>query len=97
MRRKIEYEIEYTRAADKFLNTHEDVRTRYEEAIKKLMAGDREGVDVREIAGKRTKYYRIRIGGYRVVYTTLRDGIIVVITVLAGSRGDIYKKMKGLN
>ena len=91
------YEIQYTKAADKFLEKHEDVRSQYEESIRKLLLGDHpEEVDVKRIKGKRSIYYRIRIGGYRVVYTVINGKIVVIRTELAGPRGDVYKKMSGL-
>lgn len=93
----ISFEIQYTKAADKFLKLHEDVRQQYEQDIVKLMTNDHpEDVDVKRIKGKHTIYYRIRIGAYRVVYTLVAGKIIVVSTVLAGNRGDVYKKMGGL-
>ena len=92
------YEILYTKAADKFLKTHEDVRQKYEANMRKLIIGDHpESVDVKRIQGKKTRYFRIRLGGYRVVYTVINGKIVVVTTLLAGSRGDIYKKMTGLD
>ena len=86
------YEIQYTKAADKFLEKHEDVRSQYEDSIRKLLTGDHsEEVDVKRIKGKRSVYYRIRIGGYRVVYTVINGKIVVIRTELAGPRGDVYK------
>ena len=91
------YEIQYTKAADKFLKTHEDVREQYEDAIKELLIGDHpEKVDVKRIKGKRNDYYRIKLGDYRVVYAVINGKIIVISTILAGARGDVYKKMSGL-
>jgi mRNA interferase RelE/StbE len=91
------YEIQYTKAADKFLKDHEDVRSQYEQAIRKLLTSDHpEQVDVKRIKGKRNDYYRIRLGGYRIVYALINGRIVVITTLLAGSRGDIYKKMDGL-
>ena len=91
------YDIQYTKAADKFLKIHEDVRTQYEDAIKELLVGDHpEKVDVKRLKGKRNHYYQIRIGSYRIVYAIINGKIIVVSTLLAGSRGDVYKKMSGL-
>lgn len=96
-RAELSYEIQYTKAADKFLKTHEDVRTQYEDAIKELLIGDHpEKIDVKRIKGKRNDYYRIKLGGYRVVYAIINGKIIVISTLLAGSRGDVYKKMSGL-
>ena len=96
-KRHFEYEIQYTKAADKFLKEHEEIRNEYEAAIKELLIGDHpEKIDVKRIKGKRNDYYRIRLGNCRVVYAIINGRIIVIITLLAGSRGDVYKKMSGL-
>lgn len=96
-RQKTSFEIQYTKAADKFFQSHEDVRDQYKEAIKELLTGDHpEKVDVKKIKGKRNDYYRIRLGGYRVVYAIINGRIVVIKTLLAGARGDVYKKMDGL-
>ena len=96
-KRSVRYEIQYTKAADKFLKTHEDVRTQYEDAIRELMVGDHpEKVDVKRIRGKHNDYFRIRLGGVRVVYAIINGKIVVITTLLAGPRGDVYKKMSGL-
>lgn len=88
----LQVEIQYTKAADKFFLRHEDVRERYEEAIRTLVTGDRpEQVDVKRVPGKYHAYYRIRIGGYRVVYTIINNKIVVVYTLLAGS-GAMYTR-----
>ena len=56
------YEIQYTKAADKFFKVHENVRSEYEDAIKELLVGDHpEKVDVKRIKGKRNDYFRIRL------------------------------------
>ena len=96
-RSNFSYEIQYTKTADKFLKIHEDVRAQYEDAIKELLVGEHpEKVDVKRIKGKRNDYYRIKLGSYRVVYAVINGKIIVISTILAGARGDVYKKMSGL-
>ncbi|MBO5598198.1 MAG: type II toxin-antitoxin system mRNA interferase toxin, RelE/StbE family [Oribacterium sp.] len=91
------YEIQYTNAAVKFFKKHEDVREAYKVAIKELLVGDHpEKVDVKKIGGKKSDYYRIRLGNYRIVYAVINGKIVVITTVLAGPRGDVYKKMSGL-
>lgn len=96
-RQRATYEIQYTKAADKFLKDHEDVREQYEDAIKELLVGDHpEKIDVKRIKGKRNVYYRIKLGGYRVVYAIINGKIVVINTILVGPRGDVYKKMSGL-
>ena len=96
-RSEFSYEIQYTKAAEKFFKTHEDVREDYEAAIKELLVGEHpEKVDVKRIKGKRNDYYRIKLGGYRVVYAIINGKVVVISTILAGPRGDVYKKMSGL-
>ena len=91
------YEIQYTKAADKFFVDHEDIRKQYEDAIKELLTGDHpESIDVKRIKGRKSVYFRIKLGGYRVIYTLINNKIVVVKTLLGGSRGDVYKKMNGL-
>lgn len=91
------YEIQYTKAADKFLKIHEEIRKQYEEAIRELLVGENpERIDVKRVKGKRNDYFRIRLGNYRIIYTLINGKIIVITTLLAGSRGDVYKKMSGL-
>ena len=95
--RSFTYEIQYTRAADKFFRDHENVREEYREALKELLTGEHpERVDVKRIKGKRNDYFRIRLGGWRIIYTLINGKIVVISTLLAGARGDIYKKMDGL-
>ena len=87
-RKQFEYVIQYTKAADKFLKTHEEVREQYEDAIKELLAGEHpETVDVKRIKRKRNDYYRIRLGEYRVVYAIINGKIVVISTMFAGVRG----------
>ena len=56
------YDIQYTKAAEKFFRKHEEIRTEYESSIKELMVGEfPEKVDVKRIKGKHSNYYRIRL------------------------------------
>ena len=93
------YDMRYTKVAEKFFKAHEDVRDQYEVAIRELLAGEHpEKVDIKKIKGKRSDYYRIRLGDYRVVYAFINGTIVVVNMIPAGTRGDVYvyKKMSGL-
>lgn len=38
--------------------------------------------------------YRIRVGGYRVIYQ-IHDDVLEVVVVRVGSRGDVYRNLKG--
>lgn len=91
------YEIQYTKAAEKFFQEHEDIRDQFRDAVRELLAGDHpERVDVKKIRGKRNDYYRIRLAAYRVVYAVINGRLVVIRTLPAGPRGDVYKKMSGL-
>ena len=91
------YEIQYTKAADKFFKEHEEVKEEYKKALQQLLVGEHpEIVDVKRIKGKKNDYYRIKLGSWRVIYTVINGKIVVISTLLAGARGDIYKKMEGL-
>ena len=95
--KSFQYEIQYTKAAEKFFKIHEELRRAYEAAIEELLIGTHpEKVDVKRIRGKKSVYYRMRIGDHRIIYTIVNGKIVVVTTLLAGPRGDIYKKMDGL-
>lgn len=88
------YEIHYTKVADKFFASHENVRVQYKTAIKELLVGEHpENIDVKRIKGEKNDYYRIKLGNYRVVYTIVKNKIVVIKTMLAGARNDVYKKM----
>lgn len=66
----------------------------YEKAIQELLFGKHPvGVNVKKVKGQRNNDYRIRLGKDHVVYTVVGGKIIAITTLLAGSRGDIYKKI----
>jgi mRNA interferase RelE/StbE len=91
------YEIQYTKAAEKFFRAHEEVREAYRAAIGELLTGDNpESIDVKRIRGKKGEYYRLRLGPWRVVYAIINGKVVVITTLLAGARGDVYRKMDGL-
>lgn len=91
------YEVVYKKPADKFFKKHEDVREEYINALWELYCGEQpEQIDLKTIQGKRGTYYRIRLGGWRVIFMLEGEQVIVINTLMAGSRGDIYKKISGL-
>ena len=95
--KEFSYTIEYTKAAEKFMITHEDVRQEYESAIEELLFGKHpEKVDVKRIVGKRNDYFRIRIRNWRIIYAVINGVVVVIRTLLAGPRGDVYKKAGSL-
>lgn len=81
-----EYEIQYTKKAEKFFKKHEKVREQYELSIQRLITDDHpEEIDVKKISGKMNEYFRIRLGNYRVIYAVINKRIVVINTVAGGS------------
>lgn len=94
----LEYVIDYKKPAEKFFRKHEDIRQEYESDLRIFLADQSSArVDVKTIKGKKSEYYRMRIGSWRVIFMIAEGQITVINTLLAGSRGDIYKKIGGLN
>ena len=48
--------------------------------------------DIKPMEGKPSGRYRLRVGGYRVIYRYDHNGVMTVLYILdVGPRGDIYK------
>ena len=93
----LEYVIDYKKPAEKFFRKHEDIRQEYESDLRIFLADQSSArVDVKTIKGKKSEYYRMRIGSWRVIFMITEGQITVINTLNAGSRGDIYKKIGGM-
>ena len=91
------YEVQYEKSAEKFFSKHENIRLQYIQNLSAWLNGiNPERIDVKIIKGKRNKYYRMRIGDWRVIFSIINGKIVVINTILVGSRGDIYKKIGGI-
>lgn len=85
-------QIEYTKTAVKALQRMEKAqRLRIRDAIEGLTSKPPKG-DIKPMQGLPSGRYRLRVGGYRVIYTYRMDNTVEILCVLdIGSRGDIYK------
>ena len=85
-------QIEYSRAAVKALQRMDKaMRLRIRAGIEGLTEKPPKG-DIKPMQGLPTGRYRLRVGGYRVLYTYRHDGTVEILCILdIGSRGDIYK------
>lgn len=45
--------------------------------------------DIKPLKG-RSGFYRLRVGDYRIIFTT-DNGLLIVYVIAVGNRGDIYK------
>ncbi len=85
------YHIEFKRAAKKYLlSLDRKTQVRILNAIQGLAQFPPVG-DLKPLEGREGKF-RLRVGGYRVIYSYGRDGEIIIVTIEdIGPRGDIYK------
>ena len=83
---------EYSKSAAKALQRMDKaLRNRIREAIEGLLQTPPKG-DIKPLEGRPSGRYRLRVGGYRVIYRYDHDGVMVVLYILdVGPRGDIYK------
>jgi len=88
--------IEYTKTASKAIHAM-DVKTkeRMKTAIQGLTEKPPKG-DIKPMATYKDGRYRLRVGGYRVIYKyrnekTLENDIEILYIMDIGVRGDIYK------
>ncbi len=85
-------EIRYAKAAVKAINRlDKDTRKRIQEGIIGLTQTPPQG-DIQPIRGYRDGRYRLRVGGYRIIYRYGLEGQIEILYIMdVGPRGDIYK------
>ena len=85
-------QIEFTKAAVKALSRMDKhQRMRIRDAIEGLTLKPPKG-DIKPMQGNPSGRFRLRVGGYRVIYTYRQDGTMEILSILdIGARGDIYK------
>ena len=88
----VNVKFEYSNQANKFLSKHKDVKSKFEKAIYSLYTGEK--VDIKKMQGTKEPIYRIRINSYRIIFKVIDGQIIIINTILAGNRGEIYKQFK---
>ena len=77
-------EITYSKAAVKVINgLDRPTKERIKAAIEKIPEGD-----IKPMQGIRGSY-RLRVGGWRILFSYPEDGIILIEKV--GPRGEVYK------
>lgn len=80
------YRIELRPAAIRTLRSvHPRDRGRIQGAIR-LLAEDPRPPGARKLQGR--DGYRVRVGGYRILYT-IQDAVLLVVVVTLGHRGDV--------
>lgn len=85
--------FDYYKQADKFFKKHEDIREKFENNIKSVYSGNK-NVNIKLMQGTKETIYRMKIADYRVIFKVVDGQIIIINTILAGNRGEIYKIFK---
>ena len=85
-------EIKYSKDAVKALQRMDkDLRLHIRDAIHGLTLTPPKG-DIKPLAGRDKGIYRLRVGGYRVIYRYDRNGQMIILFIIdIGTRGDVYK------
>lgn len=84
--------IEYSKSAVKTINSMDkSTKQRIKQGIEGLTTQPPTG-DIKPLQGYLDNCYRLRIGGYRIIYKYLMNNSVIVLYIMdIGSRGDIYK------
>lgn len=85
-------EIRYSKSAVKAIKLMDKpTKLRVKQGIEGLTKKPPVG-DIKPMQGLKDGRYRLRIGGYRIIYNFLVDNSIEILYIIdIGSRGDIYK------
>lgn len=82
------FDIEYSKQAQKFLDRHKELKGRFDDVILELPKTAR----VEALSGYDNRY-KARVGDYRIIFDLYED-ILFIYIVMIGSRGQVYKHLK---
>jgi hypothetical protein len=93
MEKNTQIEIEYSKNANVFFETHPDLKDKFIAKLKAFYKGDK-NVDIKILKGIIPRQYRMRIGNYRIIFNVTKKIVNVysIFVVKADSRGNAYKK-----
>lgn len=85
-------QFNYSKKARAFFKKHEAIRNTFENNVDEYyLKGNTNGIDIKKMSGS-SKWNRMRIDSYRIIYTVFKDRLIIVDVMLAGNRGEVYKQ-----
>ncbi len=83
------WKIRFERRAEKAIAAmHPQMRRRVAAALDDLAADPYEAVNVKAMVGN--DQFRLRVGGFRIIYRLERN-LLIVVVIDVGPRGDVYK------
>lgn len=88
-------EFIYSKKADKFFDKHINIKKEFEKKLISYFKGNM-NVDIKSLQGINIPIYRMRLEAYRIIFTRKNGDIIIIYTVDAGNRGEIYNNIKNI-
>ena len=88
-------EFIYSKKADKFFYKHINIKEEFEKKLISYFKGNM-NVDIKSLQGINIPIYRMRLGAYIIIFTRKNGDIIIIYTVDAGNRGEIYNNIKNI-
>lgn len=88
----IKWKIDYSRDAEKFIQTHgvlEEIREELKKFLIKIKGGN-VNVDLKKLVGDWEGYYRLRKGKLRIIFAVIKNKRILFVERI-DFRGDVYK------
>lgn len=84
--------IRYSKSSQKFFEKHQLIKEKFKKNIISKYEDKNSNIDLKKMVGYED-LYRIRIGDYRVIYKIAENQVVIIDVLLAGSHGEIYKKL----
>ena len=88
-------EFTYSKRANKFFDKHTSLKEEFEENLISYFKGNK-NIDIKSLQGLNIPIYRMRLRTYRIIFTRKNGSIIIVYTIDAGNRGEIYNNIKNI-
>ena len=88
-------EFIYSKKADKFFYKHINIKEEFEKKLISYFKGNM-NVDIKSLQGINIPIYRMCLGAYRIIFTRKNGDIIIIYTVDAENRGEIYNNIKNI-
>ena len=85
------FDIVYTaKFKKKTRRAPQHLKKKIDAAFEEIRKEPHHGVNIKQLKGKLSDFYRYRMGDFRLIYKVLDDRVLI-IAVDFGPRGDIYK------
>ncbi len=88
-------EFTYSKRADKFFDKHTSLKEEFEENLISYFKGNK-NIDIKSLQGLNIPIYRMRLRTYRIIFTRKNGSIIIIYTIDAGNREEIYNNIKNI-